>query len=247
MKSLLSVIFFILSAAVQGQVIYTDPVFPVQDGTVTIYFDATQGNGALADVPAPIFAHTGVVTNESATETSWLHVQGVWGTYDEEVLMTEVADNLYSITYNINDFYGVPAGDTVFRLAFVFRNTDGSIVGRNADGSDIFTDVYLPGLNVAILTPNISPFIIDQLEEVNIQVASLDADYTDLYIDGVLVAGTTDDDLSYAYATDLPGTHWVKVVAGDATEELADSTSIYATRNKLHRRSNSYPGFICTI
>ena len=84
--------------------------------------------------------------------------QGNWGTYDENVLMTEIGDDLYSITYNINDYYGVPAGDTVFRMGFVFRNTDGSIVGRNADGSDIFVEVYQPGLNVAILTPDIEPY-----------------------------------------------------------------------------------------
>ena len=71
-------------------------------------------------------------------------MQGNWGTYDENVLMTEIGDDLYSITYNINDYYSVPAGDTVFRMGFVFRNTDGSIVGRNADGSDILSKYISP-------------------------------------------------------------------------------------------------------
>ncbi|MCB0798526.1 MAG: hypothetical protein KDB85_12985, partial [Chitinophagales bacterium] len=126
MKKIFFAIVVITTTLTRAQVVSTDPAFPVQDGTVTIIFDATQGNGALAGVAPPIFAHTGVVTNESATETSWLLVQGNWGTYDENVLMTEIGDDLYSITYNINDYYSVPAGDTVFRMGFVFRNTDGS-------------------------------------------------------------------------------------------------------------------------
>ena len=227
MKKIFFAIVVITTTLTRAQVVSTDPAFPVQDGTVTIIFDATQGNGALAGVAPPIFAHTGVVTNESATETSWLLVQGNWGTYDENVLMTEIGDDLYSITYNINDYYSVPAGDTVFRMGFVFRNTDGSIVGRNADGSDIFVEVYQPGLNVAILTPDIEPYIIDADEEVNISIASLDATVTELYIDDVLTASTATDLLEYTWSTSDAGLHTIIAVAGDGSDEVSDTTHIY--------------------
>lgn len=226
---LLGVLFSILvsTLTLTAQVVYTDPVFPTQDGTVTIYFDATQGNGALEGVSPPIFAHTGVVTNESATPTSWLHVQGAWGTYDEDLLMTEEGDNLYSITYNIADFYGFPSDDTVYRMGFVFRNEDGSIVGREADGSDIFIEVYEPGLNVAVLSPAVSPFIVELDDEVPITVASLDAVSMDLYIDDVLITSTASSIYDYTHVADEGGLHWVKVIATDGIDIIADSTSFF--------------------
>ena len=52
------------------QVVTTIPVFPTADVPVTIIFDATQGNGALADVPSPIYAHTGLITTESNSPTN---------------------------------------------------------------------------------------------------------------------------------------------------------------------------------
>ena len=50
-------------------VISTYPVFPTQDGGVTIYFDATKGNGALKDYTGDIYAHTGVITDKSPSPT----------------------------------------------------------------------------------------------------------------------------------------------------------------------------------
>lgn len=227
MKLKVLIPLLIATASSMAQVVYTDPVFPTQDGTVTIYFDATQGNGALDGVSPPIFAHTGVVTNESATPTSWTLVQGVWGTYDEEVLMTEEGDNLYSITYNINDFYGVPTDDTVYLMGFVFRNQTGSIVGRNEDGSDIFIEVYQPGLNVAILSPSIEPYIVEPGENVDITIASLSAISMDLYVDDVLLASTASDFLEYVYPAVDFGEHWIKAVVFDGVDILVDSTSFY--------------------
>ena len=49
--------------------------------------------------------------------------------------------NLFSLTYTINTFYNVPSSETVLKLAFVFRNQSGSIVGREADGTDIFVAI----------------------------------------------------------------------------------------------------------
>ncbi|MDH3648233.1 MAG: hypothetical protein OEQ53_01035 [Saprospiraceae bacterium] len=46
-------------------------------------------------------------------------------------------------------------------MAFVFRNVDGNIVGRAADGSDIFVDV-LPsddGLRGKLLSPSANNFV----------------------------------------------------------------------------------------
>lgn len=55
--------------------------------------------------------------------------------------MTPLGSNLYSIKYHIRSFYNVPQNVQVLRLAFVFRNVNGSIVGRDASNQDIFYDI----------------------------------------------------------------------------------------------------------
>ena len=119
-----------------------DPAFPITDGNVTIYFHANEGNAALNNFAGPIYAHLGVITNLSQNSSDWKHVQTTWGIADPKGLMTYVSPNLWSKTINIRTFFSIPANETVLKLAFVFRNQSGSVVGRAADGSDIFYDVY---------------------------------------------------------------------------------------------------------
>ena len=123
-----------------SQVVEVVPVFPKVTDNVTITFNATEGNGALTGI-SPVYAHAGVITSTSTSPTDWKYVQGVWGTPDPKVLMTNLGNNKHSICYNIKDFYGVPEGEEVEALAFVFRNANGSAVGRASDGGDIFFTV----------------------------------------------------------------------------------------------------------
>ena len=124
-----------------SQVVEVIPVFPKVTDDVTIIFDATEGNGALTGL-APVYAHAGLITAASTNPSYCKHVQGVWGTPDAKVLMTSLGNNRHSISYNIQDFYGVTEGEGVESLAFVFRNASGSVVGRASDGADIFYPVY---------------------------------------------------------------------------------------------------------
>ena len=124
-----------------SQILDITPSFPTQQDQVTIVYDATQGNGALTG-QAEIYCHTGLITQASSGPGSWQHVQGNLGAADPNVLMTSLGNNLFEIIIDIPSFYGFPGGTEVYQLAFVFRNADGSIVGRDTDGSDIFYDVY---------------------------------------------------------------------------------------------------------
>lgn len=137
-------------ASAAGQVVTTNPPFPVHNQEVTIIFDASLGNKALQNCQCTVYAHAGVVTDRSATPTSWRYVIGNWGTDDSRVRMTSLGNNRYSLTYIIRTFHNVPANEVIKKMAFVFRNASGSLVGRNADGSDIFVDVYESGSVLSI-------------------------------------------------------------------------------------------------
>jgi len=128
-----------------AQVVYTEPQFPNQQDDIVVFFDASEGNTALKDFNGTVYAHTGVITNLSQNDNDWQHVIGEWGTADDRVRMIREKENLYSLSYNIESFYNIQPGETVKQLAFVFRNQDGSIVGREADGTDIFYDVFEEG------------------------------------------------------------------------------------------------------
>src|SRR5688572_3735726 len=104
--------FIFMALSLEAQVVRINPVFPRVDDDVTITFDATEGNGALTGI-SPVYAHTGVITSASTSGTDWKHVQGNWGTPDPKVLMTPLGNNLHSISFNIRDFYGIPAGEEV--------------------------------------------------------------------------------------------------------------------------------------
>jgi len=113
------------------------PEFPMLNEPVTITYHASEGNGELNGI-SPVYMHTGLILPGSG---EWQNVQGTWGTADPNVAMTQIGPNTWSKTLNISNFYGVSATANVEQLAFVFRNTDGSLVGRTASGTDIFVNI----------------------------------------------------------------------------------------------------------
>jgi 1,4-alpha-glucan branching enzyme len=128
-----------------GQIITTDPVFPTASDSVTITYDANQGNGALRGTTATVFAHIGVVTS-SRTGTGWQFVQGNWGTNDARVRMTSLGNNRFRLGFRVRSFFtGLGANTPVFRFGMVFRNQAGDIVGRSSTGEDIFVQCFQPG------------------------------------------------------------------------------------------------------
>ncbi len=152
-------------------VVWTEPAFPTQTDSVTVLFDATRGNGELAGFSGTVYGHIGVITTKSTHPIDWKNVIGNWGTADSRTRMTKVEEDLYSIRYHIPTFHNLSPTDTVLKLAFVFRNESGNIVGRDSDGSDIFVDVYPSGQSLFInLRSPIDGTIIQQGDSVLIDI-----------------------------------------------------------------------------
>ncbi len=135
----------------QGQVVTTNPEFPVDNQAVEIIFDATQGNQGLMGYTGDVYAHTGVITNLSSSPSDWKYTKTAWGTNTPETKLERLSANLYklSITPDIRAYYGVPASQIILRMAFVFRSgveVGGSYKeGKDVGNADIFADVYPPG------------------------------------------------------------------------------------------------------
>lgn len=145
-RSKLFIFFSLLIASIAGsaisaQEVRLEPENPPVDATITLYFNAAEGNQSLKDYTGDVYLHTGVITNKSLDGHDWKYVVGNWGTDDKRVLMKREGPNLYSFTMQIRSFYSLRNDDIARQLAFVFRNADGTLVGKTAENEDITVPV----------------------------------------------------------------------------------------------------------
>jgi 1,4-alpha-glucan branching enzyme len=218
-------LFTVISFLSFGQILEVSPAFPTVNDVVTIIYDATEGNAAL-NGQNQIYCHTGIISSTSTSPTNWQFVQGVWGTADAEVLMTNLGNNKHSITIDIDQFYGFPGTTNVLKLAFVFRNTSGSIVGRSADGSDIYYDLVQPnsGLQAQLFNPTNNSTILNIGETLSINAQSSQVCSLSLFDDGQLLSSLSNASiLDFNLTVLTEGTHLIKLVADNGTEIVEDS------------------------
>lgn len=145
-----------------AQIVSLSPSPASAEQEVVLTFDATQGNAGLVGVSS-VYAHLGVIIS-GPSGNSWTHVVGNWGMDDGVGKMTPVEgqSDKWAITLSptIRDYFSVPGGTNIFRLAMVFRNADGSKKGAGIPGSinggevaangDIFLELNIN--NYALIT-----------------------------------------------------------------------------------------------
>jgi hypothetical protein len=222
----LSVLLIFAVLGGKAQILTSSPAFPTQTDNITIYYDATSGNGDLTGV-IPIYAHTGVITNLSSSDSDWQHVQGNWGQVDASVLMTPLGNNLHSITINPQTFYELGGGEVVSKLAFVFRNQNGTIVGRNADGSDIYMDIYQDGFNAGFTTPGVNSSIVAASTNIDVNCASSAASTITLTVNGSEVASQSGvTSLDYVFNESAAGEYLLEMTADNGSTIVTDQTTL---------------------
>jgi glycosidase len=183
-------LFFLASNA---QLITTDPPLPVVTEAVTVTFNAALGSGGLAGYTGDVYAHTGVITQYSSGGSDWKYVKTDWGQNIPETKLTRIGTDLYTleITSTIRSYYGVPAGEEIFQMAFVFRSGEqvGGVwlEGKTETGGDIFVDVYEAGLQVSFNQPQQFPVILELNETFITEINASEADSVFLYVDDILV------------------------------------------------------------
>ena len=114
-----------------------DPIPKGYTGAVTIVFDATKGNGGMIGA-TKCYAHTGLITAASTSDTDWKNVIGSWrGTTQPQ--LTSLGNNKWQLDIpNIFTFYGVPETTDIKKLAFVFHDGPGGNKEGKAASGDIF-------------------------------------------------------------------------------------------------------------
>ncbi len=206
------------------------PFFATDTDSITVFFDASKGNGALNNIAPPIYAHTGVITNLSTSPSDWKYVKNGWTVNNANAQLIPLGNNLYKIKFHVRNYYGVPLAETILQLAFVFRNATGTTVGRNADGSDIFVPIYPAGLNAKIISPTFQtgkPIIVANGASLQIDgIASSNADLSILLNGANMASATNEDSLSQTISFNQTGLNEVVFTADNGLSTDADTIRV---------------------
>ncbi|MFY0698434.1 MAG: T9SS type A sorting domain-containing protein [Balneola sp.] len=228
--------FLFLPVIALSQVVTFEPSFATQNDTLTLTFDATEGNGGLEGFTGDVYIFTGLITDKSSTPSDWKYVQSGWDSYPSRLKTTSLGNDKWEFKYpsSIREFYNVSASDEVLEIAMLFRGTndgagDPDAVGRGAGGSDIFLELFKNEVSVQFLNPAENSKIIktDELFEIqgigNSPAGNLNLS---LKLNGTEVAQTSvSDTISYAFSSASEGNYKFDLVGDDGAGE-EDSTSV---------------------
>lgn len=218
------IILLLLPLWVQAQIISTNPTFLTDDVSAEIIFDAT-GTG-LAGFSGDVYAHTGVITDKSSSTSDWKYAP-TWLDNSSKYKLVSQGSNKWKLTIfpNIRTYYGVADGEKVQKLAFVFRNTDGTKEGKD-NGKDIFVDVHEVGLVVSFEKPT-KDQLLNKNTSLDIKANSSSASTIRLLLDKTeLTKSANITSLSYTYNFATEGNHWLIAEATQGTSVVRDSVYV---------------------
>lgn len=220
-----------------GPLVWTDPPFPTQFDDITLYFDAREGNGGLEGYEGDVYAHIGVITSNSTSNTDWKYVVGTWGTDVPETKMTREEQNVYSLSFNIQDFFGIPEGESVEQIAMVFRSLNGNVTGRDVGGGDIYTPVYPPedGLFISITSPDELGEFVKENDTLKIIATTNKKSKLDLIDNGEVIFSDSITDFMYDYASDVIGVHTLEFVFSLDGDSIKNNRTIYVLDLDIER------------
>ncbi len=230
MTRFFTLLFLLLCFAktAQAQVIWAEPVFPTEGQPVTIYFDATQGSGGLANCNCDVYLHTGVITSTSTGPSDWQYVVTTWGQGNPAWKMNPVSGqpNVYSydITPTIRDYYGVTnANETIEQMAFVFRNITGSLEGKDVGGSDIYYNVYPDNsvFSMTLITPSQQAIFASLGQVIPVQAATTQTADFEVIDNGATIYTASGISLNYNLTVSSGGAHLVEVRATNGTDVVS--------------------------
>jgi hypothetical protein len=120
--------------------------------SVKLYFNAAAGGGELKGA-TKVYAHMGVVTS-GPSGVNWTYYIGNWGADDGVGQMTQVPGETdiweLNLAPTVRQFFNVPTGTNIYRVAVVFRNANGTVKaappsvvsgGTVAENGDLFLNL----------------------------------------------------------------------------------------------------------
>jgi len=227
------------SFSLHSQLLTWTPDFAKVSDNITITVDATKGNQGLNNYAntGDVYVHIGVITNLSTNTDDWKHVPFQWATTPAAAKATSLGNNKYSFTINnISTFFPLDAGETIQKIAILFRNGSGSQAQRNADGSNMYVPIYTSDLAIRITVPPFQPKYIPEPEpivknvgdNISLTAVSNQATTLNLYLNGSLIqTASSATTISANPALSTAGSKTIIAEATDGTNTKKDSVKFY--------------------
>lgn len=245
-RILLFVAVFFTGCAINAQLLTWTPPFPKENDpsqTLVITVDATKGNkGLLNYTPASdVYVHIGVITNKSTSSTDWRYSPFTWGTTTAAANAPSAGTNKwkYTITGSLRTFFNITdPTETILKIAILFRNGNGSIAQRNANGSDMYLPVYGNSLAVRIDQPPVQPEFIPVPETQNwsagtnfpVTANANKPSAMKLYHNGTLIASQTNGQTISGNSTVVAmGNQQIIAEANDGATTKYDTLNIFVS------------------
>lgn len=132
------------SIVVSAQSVTTSPAIITENSTdIVVTFHSDGGNRGLSSSTEAtgIYAHTGVITNQSNGQ--WKNAPN-WGDNSEKYKLTYTGPYTWELRIpDIRSYYNITStNERIERMAFVFRNADCSAEGKTGNGGDIFINIF---------------------------------------------------------------------------------------------------------
>ncbi|HSC53962.1 MAG TPA: alpha-amylase family glycosyl hydrolase [Phnomibacter sp.] len=226
----------------EAQLLSYSNQFPTESATITVTMDASFGNkGLLGQTPTDVYVHTGVITNLSTSSSNWRYVKfnQNFNQPNAQLQATSLGNNKWSFTItDIRNFYGVPGGEQIQKIAILFRSGNGSKVQRNADGSDMYITVYDASLYVGVTNPYRQPTYIPIIEPINkivgdnlaMEAKSSLSSNLRLYFNGVEMANQPGVTVVAANTTvSTAGAQKILAIADNGGTPVRDSIEFFVT------------------
>ncbi|MFT4737678.1 MAG: 1,4-alpha-glucan branching enzyme [Cyclobacteriaceae bacterium] len=194
------VLSFVISLVLRGQVVTSEPNFPKDDQSVVITFDATKGNAGLVGYTGDVYAHTGVITENSTSPSDWKYVKTDWGENTPETKLELIGDDLYTLTISpsIREYYGVPDSIEIQKISMVFRSADTSVEGKGDGGSDIFVDLNI-GFVLQVNSPTTRFGFYKAGDMIDFSLATPETSDFSFYVDGQLISQENTSDFAVSH------------------------------------------------
>ncbi|HLY68473.1 MAG TPA: alpha-amylase family glycosyl hydrolase, partial [Puia sp.] len=215
------------------------PNFAVDTSSISIVVDCSKGNQGLLNYAdtGDVYVHVGVITNLSTSSSDWRYVPFTWGTTNAAAHTTPLGANKYAYTINnVRNFFAVPAGETILKIAVLFRNGSGSLVQRNSDGSDMYINIYNNGFAAKFIQPPYQPMYTPVPEPIiksignMIPVTFISNQNASLHVyfnGNQIAAGTGIDSISSSITITATGNQQIIATANNGSVIVADTINFY--------------------
>ncbi len=231
-KSFYLILLLLIPLWVQAQIVTTNPAFLIDNIAAEITFNAS-GTGLADYADTDVYAHTGVITDKSTSAGDWKYAPD-WLDNSAKYKLTSLGNNKWklSITPDIRTYYGVPTGEKILKLAFVFRNGNGSKEGKD-NGKDILIDVKEEGLQVSFETPYLDQ-LLEKGSALSIKANSSASTTLKILLDQTqLTTADNTTNISYTHTFATEGYYWLIAEGGTAPNTVRDSIYINVKKEQV--------------